>query len=137
MEPLFYPLPIVSGSCFNVAAQTLFLCPDHRHSSHHIHHPLSKHLSPDGRKKKGSKKKKGAGRRRGSASGSAATIEEDEEEDDNEEESYSQQEGEGRPTTPTPDTDTDTKTGEVQVQSMRQHISTMLWSACQYIATLA
>ncbi|KAG5841838.1 hypothetical protein ANANG_G00171220 [Anguilla anguilla] len=86
----------------------------HRHSSHHIHHPLSMHLAPDGRKKKGNKKKKGAGRRRGSASSSAATIEEDEEEDEAEEESCSQHDGEGHPTTPTPDTDTDTQTGEVQ-----------------------
>ncbi|XP_061110002.1 anion exchange protein 2a isoform X1 [Conger conger] len=86
----------------------------HRHSSHHIHHPLSKHLSPDGRKKKGGKKKKGTGRRRGSGSSGAATIEEDEEEDDIEEESHSQHEGEEHPTTPTPDTDTDTQTGEVQ-----------------------
>ncbi|KAJ8272700.1 hypothetical protein GJAV_G00092390 [Gymnothorax javanicus] len=87
----------------------------HRHSSHHIHHPLSKHVSPDGRKKKGSKKKKGSGRRRGSASGgSTATIEEDEEEDEADEESHSQHEGEGHPTTPPPDTDTETQTADVQ-----------------------
>ncbi|KAJ8397395.1 hypothetical protein AAFF_G00439440 [Aldrovandia affinis] len=86
----------------------------HRHSSHHSHHPLSKHLATDGRKKKSGKKKKGASRRRGSAGSGAATIEEDEEEDDGEEESYSQHDGEGHPTTPTPDTDTDTQTGEVQ-----------------------
>ncbi|KAI1902072.1 hypothetical protein AGOR_G00040950 [Albula goreensis] len=86
----------------------------HRHSSHHIHHPLSKHLSPDGRKKKSNKKKKGGGRRRGSSGSGATTIEEDEEEEEGEEESYSQHDTEGNTTTPTPDTDTDTQTGEVQ-----------------------
>uniref|UniRef100_A0A6Q2Z3H0 Anion exchange protein n=1 Tax=Esox lucius TaxID=8010 RepID=A0A6Q2Z3H0_ESOLU len=84
----------------------------HRHSSHHIHHPLSK-LPAEGRKKKSNKKKKGAGRRKGSAAGGAPTIEEDEEEE--EEESHSQNDGEGLyATTPTPDTDTDTHNEEVQ-----------------------
>ncbi|XP_010893673.3 anion exchange protein 2a isoform X2 [Esox lucius] len=82
----------------------------HRHSSHHIHHPLSK-LPAEGRKKKSNKKKKGAGRRKGSAAGGAPTIEEDEEEE--EEESHSQNDGEGLyATTPTPDTDTDTHNEE-------------------------
>uniref|UniRef100_A0A6Q2XPR5 Anion exchange protein n=1 Tax=Esox lucius TaxID=8010 RepID=A0A6Q2XPR5_ESOLU len=56
----------------------------HRHSSHHIHHPLSK-LPAEGRKKKSNKKKKGAGRRKGSAAGGAPTIEEDEEEEEEDE----------------------------------------------------
>uniref|UniRef100_A0A8C7TYD4 Anion exchange protein n=1 Tax=Oncorhynchus mykiss TaxID=8022 RepID=A0A8C7TYD4_ONCMY len=51
----------------------------HRHSSHHIHHPLSK-LPPERRKKKS--KKKEAGWRRGSGPGGAPNIEEDEEEDE-------------------------------------------------------
>uniref|UniRef100_A0A4W5Q329 Anion exchange protein n=1 Tax=Hucho hucho TaxID=62062 RepID=A0A4W5Q329_9TELE len=66
----------------------------HRHSSHHIHHPLSK-LPPEGKKKKSNKRKKGTGRRRGSGAGGATTIEEDEEEEEVEEESYSQYDGEG------------------------------------------
>uniref|UniRef100_A0A8C7N2M5 Anion exchange protein n=1 Tax=Oncorhynchus kisutch TaxID=8019 RepID=A0A8C7N2M5_ONCKI len=57
----------------------------HRHSSHHIHHPLSK-LPPEGKKKKSNKRKKGTGRRRGSGAGGAPTIEEDEEEEEAEEE---------------------------------------------------
>uniref|UniRef100_A0A8C7K4I9 Anion exchange protein n=1 Tax=Oncorhynchus kisutch TaxID=8019 RepID=A0A8C7K4I9_ONCKI len=65
------------------------MSPDHRHSSHHIHHPLSK-LPPEGKKKKSNKRKKGTGRRRGSGAGGAPTIEEDEEEEEAEEESYSQ-----------------------------------------------
>uniref|UniRef100_A0A8C8LK10 Anion exchange protein n=1 Tax=Oncorhynchus tshawytscha TaxID=74940 RepID=A0A8C8LK10_ONCTS len=51
----------------------------HRHSSHHIHHPLSK-LPPERRKKKS--KKKEAGWRRGSGPGGAPNIEEDEEEEE-------------------------------------------------------
>uniref|UniRef100_A0A8C8MJZ0 Anion exchange protein n=1 Tax=Oncorhynchus tshawytscha TaxID=74940 RepID=A0A8C8MJZ0_ONCTS len=70
------------------------MSPDHRHSSHHIHHPLSK-LPPEGKKKKSNKRKKGTGRRRGSGAGGAPTIEEDEEEEEAEEESYSQYDGEG------------------------------------------
>uniref|UniRef100_A0A4W5Q9K3 Anion exchange protein n=1 Tax=Hucho hucho TaxID=62062 RepID=A0A4W5Q9K3_9TELE len=61
------------------------MSPDHRHSSHHIHHPLSK-LPPEGKKKKSNKRKKGTGRRRGSGAGGATTIEEDEEEEEVEEE---------------------------------------------------
>uniref|UniRef100_A0AAR2JMC5 Anion exchange protein n=1 Tax=Pygocentrus nattereri TaxID=42514 RepID=A0AAR2JMC5_PYGNA len=92
----------------------------HRHSSLHIHHPLSKHLPSEGRKKKSGRKRKSSGRRRGSASsgggsgGTAPTIEEDEEEE-GEEESYSQPDGDGNTTTPTPDTDTDAHTDAVQV----------------------
>uniref|UniRef100_A0A8C7KXT5 Anion exchange protein n=1 Tax=Oncorhynchus kisutch TaxID=8019 RepID=A0A8C7KXT5_ONCKI len=84
----------------------------HRHSSHHIHHPLSK-LPPERRKKKS--KKKEAGWRRGSGPGGAPNIEEDEEEEEADE-SYSQNDGEGgQTTTPTPDTDTDTHNEDVQV----------------------
>ncbi|XP_033848392.3 anion exchange protein 2b isoform X1 [Acipenser ruthenus] len=60
----------------------------HRHSSHHIHHPLSTHLLSDGRKKKNSKKKgSGGGKKKPRASspgGSAPTIEEGEEGEDEE-----------------------------------------------------
>uniref|UniRef100_A0A3B3T6N7 Anion exchange protein n=1 Tax=Paramormyrops kingsleyae TaxID=1676925 RepID=A0A3B3T6N7_9TELE len=52
---------------------------DHRHSSHHIHHPLAR-LPSDGRKKKSSKKKKSGGHK--SSSSGAPTIEEGEEEDE-------------------------------------------------------
>ncbi|XP_071399403.1 anion exchange protein 2-like, partial [Centroberyx affinis] len=77
---------------------------DHRHSSLHVHHPLSK-LPADGRRKRSGRKRKEA--RRGSAPSAGATIEEDQEEEEGEEESYSQTDGEeGRTTTPTPDTDT-------------------------------
>ncbi|CDQ63337.1 unnamed protein product [Oncorhynchus mykiss] len=83
----------------------------HRHSSHHIHHPLSK-LPPERRKKKS--KKKEAGWRRGSGPGGAPNIEEDEEEEEADE-SYSQNDGEGgQTTTHTPDTDTDTHNEDVQ-----------------------
>uniref|UniRef100_A0A8C8ERR4 Anion exchange protein n=1 Tax=Oncorhynchus tshawytscha TaxID=74940 RepID=A0A8C8ERR4_ONCTS len=86
----------------------------HRHSSHHIHHPLSK-LPPERRKKKS--KKKEAGWRRGSGPGGAPNIEEDEEEEEADE-SYSQNDGEGgQTTTPTPDTDTDTHNEDVQVEN--------------------
>ncbi|XP_023663180.2 anion exchange protein 2-like isoform X1 [Paramormyrops kingsleyae] len=51
----------------------------HRHSSHHIHHPLAR-LPSDGRKKKSSKKKKSGGHK--SSSSGAPTIEEGEEEDE-------------------------------------------------------
>ncbi|XP_067109841.1 anion exchange protein 2-like isoform X1 [Osmerus mordax] len=70
----------------------------HRHSSLHIHHPLSK-LPPEGKKKKSGKKKREAGRRRRAGSGEASgapTIEEEEEED-----------GKEDTTTATPDTDSD------------------------------
>ncbi|KAJ8011131.1 hypothetical protein DPEC_G00055000 [Dallia pectoralis] len=71
---------------------------NHRHSSHHIHHPLSKLHAEVRKKKSNKKKKKGAGRRKGSPAVGAPTIEECEEDED--EESHS-------PTTsPTPDPDT-------------------------------
>ncbi|CAB1325762.1 unnamed protein product [Coregonus sp. 'balchen'] len=86
----------------------------HRHSSHHIHHPLSK-LPPERRKKKSKKKSPTAGWRSGSGAGGACTIEKDEEEEEEDEESYSQNNGEGGlTTTPTPDTDTDTHNDDVQ-----------------------
>ncbi|XP_047468171.1 anion exchange protein 2b isoform X2 [Mugil cephalus] len=57
----------------------------HRHSSHHIHRPLSK-LPPEGRRKKGSKKKKKDKDHKSSRVPSSGTIEEgeDEEEEDDE-----------------------------------------------------
>uniref|UniRef100_A0A8C9WB12 Anion exchange protein n=1 Tax=Scleropages formosus TaxID=113540 RepID=A0A8C9WB12_SCLFO len=87
----------------------------HRHSSHHIHQPLSKHLPTESRKKKGSKKKRGGSRRRGSGTSSAPTIEEDEEDEEVEEESCSQHDA-GLPLT-SPDTDTDVQTQEVNLVS--------------------
>ncbi|KAG7269564.1 hypothetical protein CRUP_029833 [Coryphaenoides rupestris] len=58
----------------------------HRHSSHHIHRPLSK-LPPDSRRKKGSKKrKKERDLKGGGAGGGAGAIEEGEDEEDEEEE---------------------------------------------------
>uniref|UniRef100_A0A8B9Q660 Anion exchange protein n=1 Tax=Apteryx owenii TaxID=8824 RepID=A0A8B9Q660_APTOW len=56
--------------------------PDHRQSSHHIHHPLSTHLPPDIRRKKGVQKKGKKKRRRASAPGETPTIEEAEEDED-------------------------------------------------------
>ncbi|XP_041103548.1 anion exchange protein 2-like isoform X2 [Polyodon spathula] len=60
----------------------------HRHSSHHIHHPLSTHLLSDGRKKKHSKKGSGGGKKKPRAAtspgDSAPTIEEGEEGEDEE-----------------------------------------------------
>uniref|UniRef100_A0A673YTH9 Anion exchange protein n=1 Tax=Salmo trutta TaxID=8032 RepID=A0A673YTH9_SALTR len=57
----------------------------HRHSSHHIHHPLSK-LHFEGRRKSGKKKKKESDRKDNSGPTSSTTIEEGEDEEDNEEE---------------------------------------------------
>lgn len=60
---------------------------DHRHSSHHIHHPLSK-LPGDGRRKKGGhKRRKSSGRDHKVNSGpsSPLAIEEDEDEEEEEE----------------------------------------------------
>ena len=87
--------------------KTITFCSvDHRHSSLHIHHPLSK-LPPEGKKKKSGKKKREAGRRRASGSGEAngaPTIEEEEEED-----------GKEDTTTATPDTDSDMHNEDDQV----------------------
>ncbi|PKK17108.1 solute carrier family 4 (anion exchanger), member 2 [Columba livia] len=54
----------------------------HRQSSHHIHHPLSTHLPPDVRRKKGVLKKGKKQRRRASVPGETPTIEEAEEDED-------------------------------------------------------
>ncbi|XP_064018749.1 anion exchange protein 2 isoform X2 [Pogoniulus pusillus] len=55
----------------------------HRQSSHHIHHPLSTHLPPDARRKKGGVPKKGKKKpRRASVPGETPTIEEAEEDED-------------------------------------------------------
>ncbi|KAI6075553.1 Anion exchange protein 2 isoform X1 [Aix galericulata] len=51
-------------------------------SSHHIHHPLSTHLPPDARRKKGAPKKGKKKRPRTSAPGETPTIEEAEEDED-------------------------------------------------------
>lgn len=56
--------------------------PDHRQSSHHIHHPLSTHLPPDTRRKKGVPKKGKKKHRRASVPGETPTIEEAEEDED-------------------------------------------------------
>ncbi|KAM6977627.1 anion exchange protein 2-like [Aplochiton taeniatus] len=59
----------------------------HRHSSHHIHHPLSK-LPSDGRRKKSGKKRRKDRERKDSCSPSSAmTIEEGEDEEDEDDES--------------------------------------------------
>ncbi len=80
---------------------------DHRHTSLHIHHPLSKHL-PEGRRKKPGRKRKDSGRTRSSSMGSAPPIDEDEEDEELDEDSCSQQDKEGNvTTTPTPETDTE------------------------------
>ncbi|KAM9288025.1 anion exchange protein 2 [Cariama cristata] len=54
----------------------------HRQSSHHIHHPLSAHLPPDTRRKKGVPKKGKKKHRRASVPGETPTIEEAEEDED-------------------------------------------------------
>ncbi|XP_025905661.1 anion exchange protein 2-like [Nothoprocta perdicaria] len=54
----------------------------HRQSSHHIHHPLSTHLPPDARRKKGAQKKGKKKRHRAAAPGETPTIEEAEEDED-------------------------------------------------------
>ncbi|KAJ8418698.1 hypothetical protein AAFF_G00001970 [Aldrovandia affinis] len=82
----------------------------HRHSSHNIHHPLSK--LPDGRKKKSGKKKRSGSRKSSTGAGGAPTIEEGEEEDEEEEESCNLPDVEGP--TLTPDTHTGTRAGQVQ-----------------------
>uniref|UniRef100_A0A7N8XC64 Anion exchange protein n=1 Tax=Mastacembelus armatus TaxID=205130 RepID=A0A7N8XC64_9TELE len=64
---------------------------DHRHSSLHIHHPLSKPPA-DSRRKRSNESRKDS--RRGSAPTTAITIEEDYEEEEGEEESHGQTDGE-------------------------------------------
>ncbi|XP_062849946.1 anion exchange protein 2a [Trichomycterus rosablanca] len=86
----------------------------HRQSNMHTHHPLSKHLPSEGRRKKSGRKRKG-GRRRGStSSGGAPTIEEDEQEEEGEEEPCSPPDGECNTITSTPDTDTEVQMEPVQ-----------------------
>ncbi|KAG5851104.1 hypothetical protein ANANG_G00089490 [Anguilla anguilla] len=85
----------------------------HRHSSHHIHHPLSK-LPSDGRKKKSGKKKKSGSRKTATGPSGAPTIEEGEEE---EEEECCSPPGAGGLTgapTPAPHTATGAEAGQVQ-----------------------
>ncbi|XP_069502104.1 anion exchange protein 2 isoform X2 [Ambystoma mexicanum] len=65
----------------------------HRHSSHHIHHPLSTHLPSDARKKKGVPKKPKKKKRRASIPGETPTIEEGEEDEDDTEPERSTEEG--------------------------------------------
>ncbi|KAJ8375114.1 hypothetical protein SKAU_G00056940 [Synaphobranchus kaupii] len=90
----------------------------HRHSSHHIHHPLSK-LPSDGRKKKGGKKKKSGSRKTATGPSGAPTIEEgeeEEEEEEDEEECCSPPEEGGLTTTPgpAPDAAAGAQAGQVQ-----------------------
>lgn len=58
---------------------------DHRHSSHHIHRPLSK-LPPEGRRKKSSKKRRRDKDHKSSHAPSSGPIEEGEDEEEEEEE---------------------------------------------------
>ncbi|XP_051554781.1 anion exchange protein 2-like isoform X2 [Myxocyprinus asiaticus] len=80
----------------------------HRHTSLHIHHPLSIHLPNEGRRKKVGRKWKDSGRRRSASTGAAPPIDEDDEDEDEDDDPCSQQDREGiATTTPTPDTDTE------------------------------
>ncbi|CAB1349555.1 unnamed protein product, partial [Coregonus sp. 'balchen'] len=74
-------LPQARGAVSLVHARS-----DHRHSSHHIHHPLSKLPSEGRRKKSGKKKKKEKESKDSSGPTSNTTIEEGEDEEDEEEE---------------------------------------------------
>ncbi|XP_026143355.1 anion exchange protein 2-like [Carassius auratus] len=86
----------------------------HRHTSLHVHHPLSKHL-PEVRRKKPGRKRKDLGRRRSSSMGAAPPIDEDDEDEELDEDSCSQQDKEGNvTTTPTPDTDTELDAEQAQ-----------------------
>ncbi|XP_052474067.1 anion exchange protein 2 [Carassius gibelio] len=86
----------------------------HRHTSLHVHHPLSKHL-PEVRRKKPGRKRKDLGRRRSSSMGAAPPIDEDDEDEELDEDSCSQQDKEGNvTTTPTPDTDTEVDAEQAQ-----------------------
>uniref|UniRef100_A0AAQ6IR54 Anion exchange protein n=1 Tax=Anabas testudineus TaxID=64144 RepID=A0AAQ6IR54_ANATE len=71
---------------------------DHRHSSLHVHHPLSKPPADSRRRRTNEGRREG---RRGSAPSPVNTIEEDHEEEEDDEESCSQTDGEeGRTATP-------------------------------------
>lgn len=79
----------------------------HRHSSHHIHHPLSK-LPGDGRRKKSGRKRRRSSSKEHRACSSpsgALAIEEGEDEEEEEEEEAT----EGQSATPTPTTDAERK----------------------------
>lgn len=76
--------------CFQLCANTseidVFICvSDHRHSSHHIHRPLSK-LPSDVRRRKGSKKRKKDKDHKSSHPLCSVPIEEGEDEEEEEEE---------------------------------------------------
>nr|XP_033788634.1 anion exchange protein 2 isoform X1 [Geotrypetes seraphini]XP_033788635.1 anion exchange protein 2 isoform X1 [Geotrypetes seraphini] len=68
----------------------------HRHSSHHIHHPLSTHLPPEARRKKGTPKKVKKKKRRASIPGETPTIEEGEEDEDDAPDTDAEKSGEER-----------------------------------------
>lgn len=77
-------------SCFQLCVKSseidVFICvADHRHSSHHIHRPLSK-LPSDVRRRKGSKKKKKDKDHKSSQPPCSVPIEEGEDEEEEEEE---------------------------------------------------
>uniref|UniRef100_A0A4W5NGP6 Anion exchange protein n=1 Tax=Hucho hucho TaxID=62062 RepID=A0A4W5NGP6_9TELE len=82
----------------------------HRHSSHHIHHPLSKLPSEGRRKKSGKKKKKERERKDCSGPTSNTAIEEAEDEEDDEEEG-------GESHTHLSETDCDTVKEDVHVMT--------------------
>ncbi|XP_055785015.1 anion exchange protein 2-like isoform X2 [Salvelinus fontinalis] len=90
----------------------------HRHSSHHIHHPLSKLPSDGRRKKSGKKKKKERERKDSSGPTSNTAIEEEEDEEDDEEEG-------GESHTHLSETDCDTVKEDVQFfLSDEDHLAT-------------
>ncbi|XP_026220136.1 anion exchange protein 2-like [Anabas testudineus] len=68
---------------------------DHRHSSLHVHHPLSKPPADSRRRRTNEGRREG---RRGSAPSPVNTIEEDHEEEEDDEESCSQTDGDDPPT---------------------------------------
>ncbi|KAI1889255.1 hypothetical protein AGOR_G00177260 [Albula goreensis] len=109
-QQILHPAPRVPDEQYRTYNEEDFK--DHRHSSHHIHQPLSK-LPSDGRKKKSGKKKKSGSRKSSGGTCGAPTIEEgEEEEEDEEEETCSPPESEGL-TAPT-ETDTSAQAGQVQ-----------------------
>ncbi|KAA0704729.1 Anion exchange protein 2 [Triplophysa tibetana] len=93
-QQILNPAPRVPGEQHRVYNEQDFECEEydtighsyHRHSSHHIHHPLSK-LPGDGRRKKGSRKRrKGSGRDHRANSGPSSPLAIEEDDDDEEEE---------------------------------------------------
>ncbi|KAK9953091.1 hypothetical protein ABG768_017116 [Culter alburnus] len=95
----------------------------HRHSSHHIHHPLSK-LPGDGRRKKSGRKKRRSSSKEHkvcSSPSGALTIEEGEDEEEDEEEDTT----EGQSATPTPTADSEKKDSvQFFVSDDEPHVST-------------